>query len=100
GSGDEGSGRTPDEQSPTRHPGFSWTLVTILTPVVLMLLRAAADVWMSEDAWIYPFVRFIGAPVVALLLALLLAFATFGRNVGFCAASLTQPCGGRVDRYR
>src|SRR5699024_8410894 len=57
------------EESPTRHPGFAATLFTILAPVVLMLARAAADVWMSEDAWIYPFVQFIGEPVVALLLA-------------------------------
>lgn len=29
----------------TRRPSFTWTLVTVLTPVVLMLVRAAADVW-------------------------------------------------------
>src|SRR5699024_2333955 len=42
---------TEGEESPTRHPGFAATIFTILAPVVLMLIRAAADVWMNEDAW-------------------------------------------------
>src|SRR5699024_1199266 len=106
-SGPSGDAATPDnagagggtsdgeqQQEPlTRHPGFVSTLATILTPVVLMLLRAGADVWMSEDAWIYPFVQFIGEPVVALLVAVLLALITFGKNVGFSANTLTAKCG-------
>ncbi|MEV0698095.1 gluconate:H+ symporter [Saccharopolyspora sp. NPDC050389] len=73
----------------TRRPSFTWTLITILTPVVLMLVRAAADVWMSETAWIYPFLQFIGEPMVALLIAVLLAMVTFGTGVGFTPVTLT-----------
>nr|WP_171673731.1 gluconate:H+ symporter [Kribbella sandramycini] len=67
----------------TRTPTFAATLTTVLAPVVLMLIKAAADVWMSKDAAIYPFLQFIGDPVVALLLAVLLAMFTFGTAVGF-----------------
>jgi len=82
--------REDDPDLPTRRPTFTWTLITILAPVVLMLIRAAADVWMSEDAWIYPFLQFIGEPLVALLIAVLLAMVTFGTTVGFSATTLTK----------
>ena len=37
-----------DEGEPTRRPSFALTVATILSPVVLMLIRAAAEVWMSR----------------------------------------------------
>lgn len=95
GSGDGDTAATDKQtQAATlrRRPSFTATILTILTPVVLMLIRAAADVWMSKDAWIYPLLKFIGEPVVALLVAVLLAMITFGRNVGFSASTLTTKC--------
>lgn len=73
----------------TRNPTFTLTLVTILSPVVLMLVRAGVEVWASEDSWFYPFVSFIGEPLVALLIAVLLAMITFGSSVGFSLSTLT-----------
>jgi GntP family gluconate:H+ symporter len=61
--------------------------------VVLMLLKAAADVWMSKDAALYPFLEFIGDPVVALLIAVLLAMYTFGTAVGFTVSVLSKKIG-------
>ncbi len=79
-----------DGTSAHRRPTFGWTIATILLPVVLMLIRAASDVWMSSDAVIYPLLQFIGEPVVALLLAVLMAMITFGTTVGFSADTLTS----------
>ncbi|GAA4846735.1 gluconate:H+ symporter [Saccharopolyspora rosea] len=87
----EGATAAPGER--VRRPSFTWTLVTILAPVVLMLVRAAADVWMSKSAWIYPFLQFIEEPMVALLIAVLLAMATFGTRVGFTPITLATKLG-------
>ena len=89
----EGKAQDPDA---TRSPSFTWTLITILSPVVLMLLRAAAQLWMSPKAVIYPALQFIGDPVVALLIAVLLAMVTFGTTVGFSASTLTKKIGASL----
>ncbi len=89
----EGKAQDPDA---SRSPSFTWTLITILSPVVLMLLRAAAQLWMSPKAVIYPALQFIGDPVVALLIAVLLAMFTFGTTVGFSASTLTKKIGASL----
>jgi gluconate:H+ symporter, GntP family len=78
---------------PSRSPSFGTTLTTILFPVALMLIKAASNVWMSPKNAIYPFLQFIGDPVVALLIAVLLAMVTFGTAVGFDLATLTKKVG-------
>ncbi len=83
------AGRSQDPEA-HRSPTFTWTLITVLSPVVLMLIRAASDLWMSKDNAIYPFLQFLGEPVVALLIAVLLAMVTFGTSVGFSAPTLTS----------
>lgn len=77
----------------TRTPSFAATLITVLLPVVLMLIKAASDVWMSKDNGIYPVLQFIGDPVVALLIAVLLAMYTFGTAVGFGVPELSRKIG-------
>jgi GntP family gluconate:H+ symporter len=85
-----GSARDPQA---THTPSFGWTLTTVLSPVVLMLLRAASDLWISPKAVIYPILQFIGDPVVALLIAVLLAMITFGTMVGFSVTLLSKKIG-------
>ena len=77
----------------TGTPSFAITLVTLLSPLVLMLIKAAADVWMSKDNSFHPLLDFIGDPVVALTVAVLLAMVTFGTRVGFSAQILTKKIG-------
>ena len=89
----EGKAQDPDA---TQSPSFTWTLITILSPVVLMLLRAAAEIWMDPKAVIFPALQFIGDPVVALLIAVLLAMVTFGTTVGFSASTLTKKIGASL----
>lgn len=64
-------------------PRFSVTLITILLPVFLMLLKAFADVIFPATATFRIWMDFIGHPITALLAALLLAFYTFGVARGF-----------------
>ncbi len=85
----------PESPTPqaTRVPSFGWTLATVLSPVFLMLLRAAADLWVNPDTALYKALNIIGDPVVALLIAVLLAMVTFGTSVGFTAKVLGKKIG-------
>jgi GntP family gluconate:H+ symporter len=74
-----------------RQSSFLVTLLTILFPVLLMLGKALVDIiW--PDAKHPPAVRtvfdFIGEPLVAMTLAVLLAMATFGYAVGFTGSRI------------
>jgi len=64
-------------------PGFGITLVTVLSPVFLMLLKTFVDVTLPEGHAMRELMDFIGNPIVALLAALLLAMVTFGVARGF-----------------
>ncbi|MGV6394419.1 GntP family permease [Pseudomonas caspiana] len=71
------------ESSTDNLPGFGITLVTILLPVFLMLLKTFADIALPEGNTFRIWMDFIGHPITALLAALLLAFYTFGSARGF-----------------
>ncbi len=64
-------------------PSFGITLITILLPVFLMLLKTFADVALPAGHVFRVWMDFIGHPIAALLFALLLAFYTFGLARGF-----------------
>jgi GntP family gluconate:H+ symporter len=64
-------------------PSFAITLITILLPVFLMLLKTFADVAFPAGHVFRIWMDFIGHPIAALLFALLLAFYTFGAARGF-----------------
>jgi GntP family gluconate:H+ symporter len=64
-------------------PSFAVTLITVLLPVFLMLLKTGADVALRPDNMFRVWMDLIGHPITALLAALLLAFYTFGSARGF-----------------
>jgi GntP family gluconate:H+ symporter len=72
-----------------RTPSLAVTLVTILLPVLLMLAAALAQAVMPNGA-VRQWVAFAGSPLVAMLLATLLAMYTFGNACGFDRARLLQ----------
>jgi GntP family gluconate:H+ symporter len=79
-----------------RPPTFAVTLATVLFPVVLMLLKALADIiWNDDDnpPMIRTVLDFIGEPLVALTLAVLLAMVTFGYAVGLDGSKIS----GRIN---
>jgi GntP family gluconate:H+ symporter len=63
-------------------PSFGITLVTVLSPVFLMLLKTFADVVLPDGNFFRTFMDLIGHPISALLLALLLSLYTFGYKQG------------------
>jgi len=79
-----------------RTPSFGWTLTTVLSPVVLMLLHAAATLWVDPKTALFKVLSFIGDPVVALLIAVLLAMVTFGTAVGFSRSTLGKKIGASL----
>ena len=93
--GKNASGKAQDPDA-TRTPSFAITLVTLLSPLVLMLLKAAADIWLSAGTPLRTFLDFIGDPVFALLFAVLLAMVTFGLRVGFTPATLSKKIGASL----
>jgi GntP family gluconate:H+ symporter len=65
-----------------RTPSLAVTLMTILMPVLLMLLAALAQATLA-DGPLRQWLAFAGSPLVAMLLAALLALYTFGTACGF-----------------
>ncbi len=85
---------TEPAEAVKRPPSFGVTLATILFPVVLMLLKALADiVWDDSEPGVKKVADFIGEPLVALTLAVLLAMGTFGYAVGFSGRQISERLG-------
>ncbi|GLZ56012.1 SLC13 family permease [Actinomycetospora sp. NBRC 106378] len=87
------TGRQPSATADTAEhppPGLTATLATILLPVVLMLLRTVADVVTPDGSGVRAVAEFVGEPVVALLLALLLATWTFGFRRGLSGSEVSS----------
>ncbi len=59
-------------------PGINISIFTALLPVILIMLATGADLLLSKDAAILPIVHFIGNPVIAMLIAVLVAIYTLG----------------------
>ncbi len=72
----------PRAESATRRPSFGITLFTVLTPVVLMMAKALADVLAGKGTPARAVLDVLGTPLVALLIAVLLAMFTLGRGAG------------------
>jgi GntP family gluconate:H+ symporter len=75
----------PEQHDSTRsgRPSFGVTVSTVLLPVVLMLGKAAADLTLSSSSLPRQLLDFIGNPLTALLIAVLVGMFTFGRAAGF-----------------
>lgn len=67
---------------PPRTPTLTVTLLTMLMPVLLMLIASAAQITMA-DGTARRAIAFIGSPLVAMIVATLVAMVTFGKSCGF-----------------
>jgi gluconate transporter len=63
-------------------PGYRISLFTALVPVLLMAIASLVNVFLAETSPIKPAVTFIGDPVIALLISVLVAIFTLGLNRG------------------
>ncbi|GAA2453614.1 gluconate:H+ symporter [Actinomadura vinacea] len=68
--------------APARRPSFAVTLATVLLPVVLMMGKALADIFAEEGNGVRTVLDNLGTPIVALLIAVVVAMFTFGRGSG------------------
>jgi len=82
------------ERSGVRRPSFGAAVVSITLPVLLMLLRAIAELTMDEDTQPRTFLEFIGTPAVALLLAVLVAMFFLGYRTGMSREGVSDSLGG------
>jgi GntP family gluconate:H+ symporter len=75
--------RRDEEETGVRRPSFGATLTTVLLPVVLMLAKALSDILEPSSSEVRRVLDFIGDPLTALLLTVLLGMFTLGRAAGF-----------------
>jgi len=72
-------------------PSFGTTLATVLLPVVLMLGKAVADIVVTDpEAPTRQVLDVLGTPLIALLIAVIVAMFTFGRGAGMGRAELAK----------
>jgi GntP family gluconate:H+ symporter len=75
---------------PKNPPGLSVTVLTILLPVLLMLLATAGRLVLPEGHWLRQGTDFVGNPSVAMLVAVLFSFYSFGFGRGFNRDQLSK----------
>ncbi|VXC40258.1 high-affinity gluconate permease (GntP family) [Burkholderia sp. 8Y] len=74
-------------------PSFGVTLFTILLPVILMLVGSWADLVFAPKTLPNDLLRFVGQSDIALLIAVLVSFWTFGAARGFNREQIQKFCG-------
>lgn len=77
----EGLFKNTDDEIKVK-PSFGISLFTALIPVILMSIAAIVKLTLAEGTTFYRIISFIGDPVIALLLALLIAMYTLGIKQG------------------
>ncbi|WP_116112234.1 GntP family permease [Austwickia chelonae] len=76
-----------------RRPGFAATLITVLLPVVLMMGKSLADIFLPKGDVTRQALDFVGAPLIALLLTVLVSMWTLGRGSGMNGSALGKTIG-------
>jgi GntP family gluconate:H+ symporter len=89
-----GSAAEDKEKATKRElPSFGITLFTILLPVILMLIGSWADLVFAPNTLPNDLLKFVGNSDVALLIAVLVSFWTFGAKRGFNREQIQKFCG-------
>ena len=89
----EEPGRGPAANGGRRRPSFAFAVISITLPVILMLVRAIAELTMTEGTQPRTFLEFIGTPAVALLLAVLLSMFLLGYSTGMSREGVEKAMG-------
>jgi len=90
----------PDDRGPgrddVRRPGVAATIATVLTPVILMLARAIAELTLDDGSRVRSILDVVGNPVVALLTGTVLAMFTLGVASGMDRQRVSATVGGAL----
>ncbi|WP_141576838.1 GntP family permease [Actinomadura sp. WMMA1423] len=81
---------------PRRRPSFPVTLLTVLLPVVLMLGKAIADITLDEGGHARTVLDNLGTPLVALIIAVVVAMFTFGLGSGMDRDAIASSLAGSL----
>jgi gluconate:H+ symporter, GntP family len=73
-------------------PGFGISVFTVMIPVILMLMASSAELFLGAESTLGMGLRFIGHPIVAMLLALLFSFWSLGRTRRFTRDRILKFC--------
>lgn len=80
-----------DDDASRPRPSFGITLLSVLLPVVLMLGKALADIFIDDKKqWLRQVLDTLGTPLIALLLAVIVGMFTLGRGAGMTRNELTK----------
>ncbi|MFG1874280.1 GntP family permease [Sphaerisporangium sp. NPDC049003] len=89
-------GRRDEVGAQVRRPSFGVTVATVSLPVVLMMGKAVADLLAAEGSVVRSALDFFGTPLVALLIAVLVAIFTLGRGAGMDRKALAASLEGAL----
>jgi GntP family gluconate:H+ symporter len=81
---------------PSRQPSLAATIITVLLPVLLMLLRAVGELTLDKGNGLRSALDVIGNPVIALLAGVVLSMFTLGTAVGFGRNEISSTLGGSL----
>lgn len=74
-----------------QRPSFGITLFSVLLPVVLMMAKALAVIFIDDDGnWLRVTFGVLGEPLVALLIAVIVGMVTLGRGAGMSREAITK----------
>jgi GntP family gluconate:H+ symporter len=79
-----------------RRPEVVPTVLTVLLPVVLMLLRAIGEVVLDPDSTLSKVLVVAGTPIIALLAGVLVGMFTLGARVGMNRGEISASLGGAL----
>jgi len=80
----------PDEQGP-RRPSFGITMLSVLLPVALMMGKALVDIFIDDETQTFRQVfDVLGTPLVALLIAVIVAMFTLGGGAGMTRQQVSK----------
>ncbi|MEM0994394.1 MAG: gluconate:H+ symporter, partial [Bacteroidota bacterium] len=73
-------------------PSFGISIFTGLMPVILMLASAIAKLYLPPDSTLAGILNFVGDPVIAILIAVLLAIYMLGIRLGRSMKAIMETC--------
>ncbi len=87
-----------DEEHEGPRPSFGAALSVVVLPVVLMLLRTVVETSVGEDSSspVAHVALFLGQPIVALLLTVLVSMVVFGSNLGLSRTEVSSRVGASL----
>lgn len=83
----------PELAAPRGAPSFAATIATVLLPVALMLGKALADLLLASGSAARGAIDFLGDPLTALLLSVIVAMFSFGYLRGFSRKRVSDVLG-------